>query len=257
MSKKYEGYLIATDFDGTLAGPGAVISRENSLAIRHFQENGGMFTIASGRIPSFLSKYSDSFVANAPLICTNGTVICAADEPRILHYMPFQDDVEDFVRYLFSLDKVERMLLSGIDEDRLWQEIHQPGVSVESYFEIPKPWCRILVHQSPEDTLYLKEDLSLRFSDRYCFARSYPMGLEITVKGSGKGPCLRWIRQYLGDQIHTTIGVGDYENDISLIRDADIGYAVENAIDECKAVADRITVSNKEHAIARIIDELG
>ena len=41
-----------------------------------------------------------------------------------------------------------------------------------------------------------------------------------------------------------------------LIRMADIGYAVDNAVPEAKAVADRITVKNDEHAIARIIEAL-
>ena len=42
-----------------------------------------------------------------------------------------------------------------------------------------------------------------------------------------------------------------------MIRDADIGYAVENAADSLKAVADRITVSARDGAIAKIIDDLG
>ena len=254
---KYDGYLIASDFDGTLAGPGAIISRENSLAIRHFQENGGLFTIASGRIPSFLTGYSEDFRANAPLICTNGTVICDHETGRILHYMPFGAEIGGFVRYLFSLRQVDKMLVSSLDADRLWQDTKGPAVSVESYFDIPKPWCRLLITQSPEDTLFLRDQLIADFGKRYCFTRSGPQGLEVTPLHSGKGACLTWIRQYLGEKVHTTIGVGDYENDISLIRDADIGYAVGNAFPACKEVAKRVTVPNTEHAIARIIDELG
>ncbi|MBQ7089574.1 MAG: HAD hydrolase family protein, partial [Clostridia bacterium] len=45
-------------------------------------------------------------------------------------------------------------------------------------------------------------------------------------------------------------------NDISMIRTAGIGYAVANAVPEAKAVADRITVGNNDHAIAAIIREL-
>ncbi|MBQ2716718.1 MAG: HAD hydrolase family protein, partial [Clostridia bacterium] len=37
---------------------------------------------------------------------------------------------------------------------------------------------------------------------------------------------------------------------------ADIGYAVGNATDSLKAVADRVTVNVREHAIAKIIEEL-
>ena len=53
-----------------------------------------------------------------------------------------------------------------------------------------------------------------------------------------------------------TIAVGDYNNDIAMVKAAGVGYAVANAVDELKAVADKITVSNNEHAIARIIKEI-
>jgi hydroxymethylpyrimidine pyrophosphatase-like HAD family hydrolase len=41
-----------------------------------------------------------------------------------------------------------------------------------------------------------------------------------------------------------------------MVRDADVGYAVANAVDSLKAVADKITVSVEDAAIARIIEEL-
>ena len=41
-----------------------------------------------------------------------------------------------------------------------------------------------------------------------------------------------------------------------MVRAAALGYAVANATDEVKAVADRITVSNEEHAIAQIVNDL-
>jgi len=266
---KYDGYLIATDFDGTFAAPGAVISRENSLAIRHFQENGGLFTIASGRIPTFLTRYRDDFVANAPLIATNGTVICDPETLKIMHCMPFGEGIEEFVALLYQMEQVDRLLVSGTgtntnvvlgpdsDGDRIWMSTREHPHSPELYSGVAKPWCRLLCTQTAEDTLWLRDHLSAIYADKYEFCRSFDTGLEIIAKGSGKGACLKWIRNYLKDRVHTTIGVGDYENDITLIQDADIGYAVENAIDECKAVADRITVANTEHAIARIIDEIG
>ena len=62
----------------------------------------------------------------------------------------------------------------------------------------------------------------------------------------------------VADYVHADklVCVGDFENDISMVRDADIGYAVANATEELKAVADRITVSVDEGAIAAIIEEL-
>ena len=52
------------------------------------------------------------------------------------------------------------------------------------------------------------------------------------------------------------MGAGDYENDLSLILAADIGYAPADAIPKVLRAADRVTVPHTESAIARIIEEL-
>ena len=44
-----------------------------------------------------------------------------------------------------------------------------------------------------------------------------------------------------------TIAIGDYDNDIPMLRLAGLGIAVSNASENAKKVADLITVSNEEH----------
>lgn len=53
------------------------------------------------------------------------------------------------------------------------------------------------------------------------------------------------------------IAIGDNLNDISMIKTAGIGVAVENADDALKALADFISVSNNDGAIAQIIEKYG
>jgi hydroxymethylpyrimidine pyrophosphatase-like HAD family hydrolase len=64
------------------------------------------------------------------------------------------------------------------------------------------------------------------------------------------------LREMLGNGIHTVVCAGDYENDISMLRVADISYAVGNAVPAVKAVAMRQTIPCGEGAIAQIIQEL-
>ena len=52
------------------------------------------------------------------------------------------------------------------------------------------------------------------------------------------------------------IAIGDYNNDISMFKEAGIGIAVSNACKDALNAADYITVSNEEHAIARVIHDL-
>ena len=60
----------------------------------------------------------------------------------------------------------------------------------------------------------------------------------------------------LGIDMSRVVAVGDYHNDIEMLRAAGVSVAVANAVDEVKAVADYVTVSNDEHAIAKVIEGL-
>ena len=72
-------------------------------------------------------------------------------------------------------------------------------------------------------------------------------------KGIGKGTAVTKICDYLGLDVNKSIAIGDYNNDISMFCAAGTGIAVSNACDEALAAADFVTVSNEEHAIAKVI----
>ena len=254
--KKYEGYLICADFDGTFALPNAELSDENLEAVRDFQANGGLFTIASGRTPTFIRELGDRFRPNAPVIAMNGAVLCDESDGHVLRRFPMSRDVLAIMDDIAATGLPRRMSLWNeyeIRDDWTREDGVLPSVRFKS---LPEPWFKTVVTADPESTLKIRDYFLARYAERFNCGRSWPEGFEIHSLESGKGECMRALREMYGGRIHTTIGVGDYENDLSLVRDADIGYAVGNAIDEVKAVARRITVPNTQHAIARIIAEL-
>ena len=97
--------------------------------------------------------------------------------------------------------------------------------------------------------------MKARFPE-YKFERSWSTGMELLPAEGGKGPAVRRLAAMLEGRVRRIIGVGDYENDVSMLQMADIGYAVEGATELCLQTADRITVSNDQHALAVIIEEL-
>ena len=72
---KFDGYLLMSDFDGTLAWKGT-ISRENCEAIRYFQSEGGLFSICSGRFRKWLLEWQDYIQPNTWCAMLNGALIC-------------------------------------------------------------------------------------------------------------------------------------------------------------------------------------
>ena len=87
------------------------------------------------------------------------------------------------------------------------------------------------------------------------FSRSWPVGVEVLDKRATKGCAVRALRAML-PQISRVVCIGDYENDLSMLQEADLGVAVGNALEIVRQTADRVTVTNDENAIAALIDSL-
>ena len=72
---KFSGYLICTDCDGTLTYEPGKVSDVNAEAIKYFQNEGGLFTLATGRFPDHAKLFEDRFKINAPMVSVNGAII--------------------------------------------------------------------------------------------------------------------------------------------------------------------------------------
>jgi len=64
---------------------------------------------------------------------------------------------------------------------------------------------------------------------------------------------MRVIGEMLGLQKEQIMGIGDQENDLSLVENAGFGVAMENAIPMVKNAADYITRSNDNNGVAHAI----
>ena len=72
-NKRYDGILFCTDYDGTLFYDG--VHPDNLEAIREFMENGGRFTLATGRANYEVRQADLPVHHNAPMLCMIGSRI--------------------------------------------------------------------------------------------------------------------------------------------------------------------------------------
>lgn len=80
--------------------------------------------------------------------------------------------------------------------------------------------------------------------------------MEINRLGIHKGLGLQNLAEYLNVDMKDTIGIGDNLNDIGLIKEAGLGAAVNNAVDEIKNIADYICeADNNEGAVGEVIEK--
>ena len=249
----FDGYLICSDVDGTFTGGESLTP--NIEAVRYFTENGGRFTFATGRLAQHLEDRGLLQLINCPACLCNGSILYDRDTRQILREVRVPFSVGEFletVADLIPMISKLHLMPGGLDpvEDYLLSDPIPPEVLD---FHPAKILCRF---DAPEKADAFKDAVVGRplFRDA-CVAKSWGLGVEFNAETGSKGYALEFLKAYLPD-VHTTVGIGDYENDFSLLAHADLAVAVANAVEPLKQQADLIVASNKESAIQDLIQKL-
>ncbi|MBQ8409243.1 MAG: HAD family phosphatase [Clostridia bacterium] len=264
---RFDGILICTDLDGTLLRNDKTVSRENLDAIEYFKSEGGYFTFVTGRMPFFVSKIYETIRPNAPIGCINGGGLFDYENQRYLWSQTLPRDVVELVEYadkhieglgiqLNALDKIY-FCKENAEMARFRESTGVPNL-VSDYNAVDEPIGKIVFGDDNEEHILCLTELldSHPRAEEFDFIRSEKTLYEILPKGVSKGSVLPRLAAVLGVDMSNTVAIGDYNNDVSMLRAAGLGIAVANATLECKAAADHVTVSNEEHAVARIISDL-
>lgn len=268
---KFKGILLCTDLDGTLLKNDKTISAENLEAIEYFKSEGGFFTFVTGRMPFFVGDIYNAVKPNAPFGCVNGGGLFDGETQKYL--------------WTAKMDKSVNKLISAIDD-----AFENVGIQVNTYFKthyckdcsamenfrrvagikdgfcvfgsaydsVKEPIAKIIFASDDEDELLGVAELlkSHPAADKFILVRSEKTLFEILPKTSGKGAVFKRLAEYLNIQPQKCFAVGDYDNDISMLKAAGVGIAVSNASVGAKEAADFVTVSNEENALAKVICEI-
>ena len=265
--KKFDGILICSDLDGTLLRDDKSISNENLEAIEYFKSEGGVFTFITGRMPYFVSDIYNTVNPNAPFGCINGGGIYDHRTQKYVWTHEIDRSVIELVEYA---DKnIEELGIQVNTFETLYfcrensamevfrQQTGMPKINAD-YKEITLPIAKIVFGDEDSSKLDRLEAL-LKAHPRafeFDFVRSADILFEILPKDSNKGTLLPRLAEHLNIDMNRTVALGDYNNDINMLRTAKIGIAVANAAPEAKEAADYVTVSNEEHAIAKTVSNI-
>lgn len=255
-NRNYEGYLICTDYDGTLYWNG--VHPDNIDAINDFMAKGGKFTLATGRANYEVREKDLPVTPNAPMLCMIGSRIWDFAEQKSLGDFTLDGSegnaVREICRYLRDRSPVKLNDASVYLGDRPYLFNNRSDESVEEGVSRLNGAYKVVFWLKSEYTPEMYDAVQRICGDSCNLCSNREDILEITAKGVHKGSAVLRLKEILG--AHTLICAGDTDGDIPMIREADIGYAVANASEEVKAAADRITIHAKDGALAKIIRDL-
>ncbi|MCD8391293.1 MAG: HAD family hydrolase, partial [Firmicutes bacterium] len=261
--KKFEGILICTDLDDTLLTTDKRVSDENIAAVKYFTDNGGLFTFATGRVPRGFSLILKYITPNAPIVSYNGGAIYDVDEQKFLWYAELDRSAVEVMEYVDKFHPyagIECTTAKAVYFNKVNHLVEEHKVlehfqaNYSDYHDIAEPIMKtIFMVENHEIDEFKRAIQATEFPKRYSFVQSSPWYYELLPYGCSKGAGLKKVAAMTGAL--KTVGIGDNENDISLVCDADVGVAVQNAAAEVKEKADYITRNDhNHHAVAEVIE---
>ncbi len=261
---KFDGYLLASDMDATLLTNKHKVSDKNREAIEYFMANGGLFTVATGRMQKAVRAFFNEFHINAPAILHNGAQIYDFNDNRVLFERFIEEERKDALRRVYN-DMPELGLEVYCDDTvyiyRSCSETRRfNNRKYEVVYSMPdevwqRPWIKCLLI-GEKKLLDYYEPIYRRDYDSGYSVRSGKKYLDIVSSGVSKGIALAKLTDILGIEKSKVIAVGDNMNDISMFETSGISCAVENAEAAVKNTADLIVPDNNSDAIAYIIEKL-
>lgn len=260
MRKKFSELLLVSDFDGTLYDDGT-IPQKNLDAIEYFIDNGGTFTICTGRSKQSLGQRMGEFPYNAPPVVCNGAMIYDYKKNELVDCTYLGENVRAVLHKI--MEEFPGLGIEGYSVDHMYVLQDNPVVHRHSMYEsidyrilpmedVKEELVKIILTDEPDNIPPVLDFIADMAPDLE-YSRTAPIFLELFHKNVDKGYGLQRLTENLGFDMKNTYAVGDYYNDIGLLRTARHSYAVEGAPAELLEVSDAVVCDASEGAVAAAI----
>ena len=247
----YSDILLTVDYDRTLTAPNGKIPERNLEAIRYFMENGGAFTLNTGRSTTTAKKLLDTLPVNAPFLLYNGSaayedghltqvvpidvpmweMVCAVSEafPELNVEIQGQDNhylVNQKPEFAAFYDKMKWGHAEGIPGTDIG-----PFIKCSIYGKVRDLTLNSMFSASEDETerfLAVGRFIEEHWGDKVDIFYAAPRIMDVHAKGVDKGKAARTLQQRLGRKY--LVCVGDAPNDIPMLDAADFAYCPCDAV---------------------------
>jgi Cof subfamily protein (haloacid dehalogenase superfamily) len=263
LSRRYR--MLVTDIDGTLVDLQQIISVRNKEMIRAFQRQGGIVTLATGRMEDAAHHYAKELDIRHPVILYNGAKIVDFISGQCYFEAKLTNQAVGKSLQLLQNQPLDMIFYS---DRKLWVSEITPVI--QEYMKKDRVQCRkwespdFLLQGNVNKILIIREDQDfsavlealMPMAGLDCeLVRSEPTYLEVLPRSVSKGSALTMLAGWLGIGLDEVIAIGDNLNDLEMICAAGLGVAVENAHPKLKEHAQYIAKSHLDHAVAEVIEK--
>lgn len=251
----FSDVLLTVDYDRTMTDPDSKVPQRNFEAIQYFMDNGGAFTLNTGRSTTTAKKLLNTLPVNAPMILYNGSA--CYENGKLVDYVPIELDMwptvmavaEAFPELNVEIQALDNHYFVNAKEsyetfyDRVgWEHARAvPGMDLGPFIkfaifgEAEQYTLKSMFTGTPEQIARfdeLERFIAERWGEKVELYKASPRILDVHAKGVSKGNAARRLQKKLGRNI--LVCVGDAANDIPMLDAADYAFCPADG-----AVADR------------------
>lgn len=261
--------IIVLDLDGTLTNRDKIITDRTKKSLMEAQKRGKKVVLASGR-PTYgvmplaeelkLEEYGGyilSFNGGCIMDCRTGETVFKRELPtesnkKIIGLAKEEGvDILTYEKTVIITDNpdcpyaqkesaINRLKIRKIED-----------MQAHLTFSVPK----FLMLDDGDFLALVEPRVKAALGKNFSVYRSEPYFLEIMPKGIDKAQSLERLLDSLGMSRDEMIACGDGYNDLSMIRYAGLGVAMENAVLPVRNAADYVTWSNNDDGIAHVVEK--
>lgn len=257
--------ILFSDMDGTLLTRKKEITQKDLDAIKRFPSLGGKFTVATGRTVQTFEQYRDMLDINIPIILFNGALIYDYSTKETLYMNPLPENAKDIaLEILANMPEAGGEVLKAdgtyVFRNNDYEQLHTDICKiVPNYSELKDidsaGWLKVLFAMAPEEIPHMELLVHQSGYDSVSFVKSSDIFYEMLTEGISKGSALSEYRRIKGYEDYTFVAIGDFDNDLEMVQEADLGVCPANAEDSVKQKADLVLEKTcDEGAVAELID---
>lgn len=273
---KFSNCILISDFDQTMTNHLGEIPPENLDAVRFFMEEGGIFTICTGRgLPMARNRFAEVPI-NAPFLACNGAVCYDLSEEKIIFSSPLPDNCLSLMKYCVETYPDLRLEINCLDKHYIFHKddirdeyLRKQGTDFEyaDWEHIPTSRLKFAIYRlrALQRQLVFVDSLDSEFQALakdinqrgvgYCYAiNSVPGLVEVQAAEVSKGLAARELARQMGRNV--LICAGDSFNDVSMLDEADLSFIPSDCDQRVKGRGYIETSSCDDGTLAGVIEIL-
>lgn len=257
--------MIAIDIDGTLLNDDYHWDLETRDLLLELQSSNIAVMLCTGRPLKATRQIALDMGIDSYLITDNGAVVhdvksqanLAVKEVAVQLYPEMIQLLEDTGAHL-DLTSLSEMYTRphGPAVADLYQKYKVNPLIVDDMTEVNDSIVKATLFDQPDrmDSIMQVLPQQLQNYPVQCF-RSGPTFIDIMHQESSKGNALHFMAHHLGVPAEFVMAIGNYYNDLDMIRYAGMGVAMGNAPEDIKQAADFVTDTNNRQGVKKAIEQ--